>query len=249
MRALRMIRIKAFAGNKCLVLTTQTEIERKTVATQVKRYGARRMRQILRITLALAILWPLLAWLAARALIVRAEVQRPADAIVVLGGSSTYIERTRRAAELFKAGDAPQVILTDDNQRGGWSSAEQRNPYFVERATAELREAGVPADRIKILPEKVSSTYKEALALRRYTAEQHLNSVLVVTSAYHSRRALWTLRQVFAGSNVKIGLEPVAPGLQTPTPTFWWLQSDGWSTVAGEYLKFCFYVTKIFVLR
>ncbi|HJS23271.1 MAG TPA: hypothetical protein VJ751_02790, partial [Pyrinomonadaceae bacterium] len=80
------------------------------------------------------LVWPVLAWVAARALIVSATLNS-ADAIVVMSGSSTYVERTQKAAELYRQGRAPLVLLTDDHTRGGWSSALQRNPFFVERAT------------------------------------------------------------------------------------------------------------------
>jgi uncharacterized SAM-binding protein YcdF (DUF218 family) len=195
----------------------------------------------LRFALLLALLWPFGAWRGARALVVHAELAH-ADALVVLAGSSAYVERTHLAAKLYQAGRAPVILLTNDNEPGGWSDAEQRNPLFVERAVAELTAAGVPRAQIEILPPPVASTYDEARALRDYAATQKLRSLLVVTSAYHSRRALWTLRRVFAGSNVELGLEPVAPGTrETPAPAVWWLGLRGWSSVAGEYVKLLYY--------
>lgn len=194
------------------------------------------------IACALLLLWPLLAWAAARALIVRAELPH-ADALVVLAGSSTYVERTRLAAELYRAGRAPLVLLTNDNERGGWSSAEQRNPFFVERAIGELVGAGVPRTRIEALPQPVASTHDEARVLRDYAAAHNLRALLVVTSAYHSRRALWTLRRVGADSGIEIGVVPVAPGAQTPAPAGWWLEWRGWQFVAGEYVKLLYYHT------
>jgi uncharacterized SAM-binding protein YcdF (DUF218 family) len=193
-----------------------------------------------RLVLGLVLLWPPLTWAAARALVVRADLPH-ADALVVLAGSSAYVERTQLAAQLFKEGRAPVVLLTNDNEQGGWSSAEQRNPFFVERAIAELVAAGVPRPAIEVLPQPVASTYDEARALRNYAAARNLRALLVVTSAYHSRRALWTLRRVFRDSGVSVGLEPVAPGAQTPGPAAWWLHPRGWRSVAGEYVKLIYY--------
>jgi len=183
---------------------------------------------------------PLLLWLAAELLIVDAELDR-ADALAVLGGSAVYVERTRRAAELFRQGRAPIIILTNDNQRGGWSSAQQSNPFFVERAVDELQRAGVPAERIEVLPQMVASTYEEALLLREHASTRGLRSVLVVTSGYHSRRARLAFCRVFAESGVQVGLATVAPGQQTPRPMLWWLDARGWSMVAGEYVKLIYY--------
>ncbi len=210
-------------------------------ATQARRMSLKRM---LGVALALLMAWPFFAWAAAQFLIVRTEAITRADALVVLGGSSAYVERTRWAARLFQAGHAPKIILTNDNERGGWSSAEQRNPFFVERAAAELQQAGVPAQKIEVLPQPVSSTHDEAVLLRRYAEEHHIQSLAVVTSAYHSRRALWTLRRVFDGSNIEVEINPVATGMfdwQTPPPLAWWWTSHGWRAVALEYPKLIYY--------
>lgn len=192
-------------------------------------------------SLLIAILvWVLLAWVAARALIVDAGLAS-ADAIVVLSGSSTYIERTQKAAELFHQGRAPLILLTDDNTRSGWSTALQTNPYFVERARDELIKQNVPSDKITVIPGTVSSTHDEALTIKDFAVAQRLRSLLVVTSAYHSRRALRSIRQSFAGTGTIVGLEPAAVGGETPSPALWWLGVEGWRSVAGEYAKLIYY--------
>jgi uncharacterized SAM-binding protein YcdF (DUF218 family) len=197
----------------------------------------------MRVALALVVAWPVVAWVAARALVVQDELPR-ADCIVVLSGASEYVERTRYAAELWRRGVAPKIVLTNDNLRGGWNSAEQRNPYFIEREAEELRRAGVPAAHIEALPEPVAGTYDEAVRLRAYASERGLGSVLVVTSAYHSRRALWTMRRVFRASGVRVGVSPVTADSatqQTPTAFGWWLSARGWRSVAPEYPKLVYY--------
>ena len=197
-------------------------------------------RRVIKWLLILTVAWSMLAWLGARALIVSAPLPF-ADAIVVLSGSSAYPERTQKAAELYRDGRAPLVLLTDDHTRGGWSSAQQRNPFFVERATEELIKGGVPAEKIKIIPGVASNTRYETSLIKEYALNQGIRSVLVVTSTYHSRRALRSLRQVFADTDVVIGLETAMTGPTTPSPFFWWLQPEGWGTVGGEYMKFVYY--------
>jgi uncharacterized SAM-binding protein YcdF (DUF218 family) len=187
----------------------------------------------------LGLLW-FVAWGAAKMLIVSAPLEH-AEAIAVLSGSAVIRERVQLAAQLYQQGRAPKIILTNDNQQGGWSRAEQRNPFYYERAVTLLTDAGVPRTVIEILPQPVSGTYEEALMLRRYAEEHRLSSMLVVTSAYHSRRARWTLRQVFANSGISIGLETVPPGFQAPSPATWWLHIRGWQMVAGEYVKMVYY--------
>ena len=205
--------------------------------------GNRRARRPGRVLVVLVVLWPLVAWAAARALVVRDELPR-ADVIFVLSGASEYAERTRHAAELFGRGVAPKIVLTNDNLRGGWDSARQRNPYFVERGADELRRAGVPAAQLEVLPEPVAGTYDEAVLLRAYAAKRGVGSIVVVTSAYHSRRAAWTMRRVLGGSGVRVGMSPVATGApqqQTPDASRWWLSARGWSSVVPEYPKLVYY--------
>ncbi len=187
------------------------------------------------------LLWSLVAWVAARSLITRAPLEK-VDAMVVFSGASAYRERAARAAELYQAERAPLIILTNDNQQSGWSSREQRNPLFVERARDELLARGVPADKIIILPGVVSSTYDEAALVRDYAASNNLRSLLFITSPYHSRRALWTARRVFTDSpQIALGLETTEPGGDTPSPLLWWLKPSGWSMVALEYAKLIYY--------
>lgn len=185
------------------------------------------------------VLW-LVAWAAANWLMVSAPLAR-ADVIVVMAGSAVFKERTQRAAELYKEGRAAKIILTNDNHQGGWASDEQRNIPYQELAARWLRRQGVPDAAIEILPEPVSGTYDESLLLRNYAEAHGLHSLLVVTSAYHSRRALWTLRRTFSQTPITIGLDAVPPGQQAPSPRTWWLHFRGWQMVPVEYVKLIYY--------
>jgi uncharacterized SAM-binding protein YcdF (DUF218 family) len=223
--------------------STSTLTIMASTPVQARQKKSRGRWRILRIAAVAVIIWSGLAFIAARSLITRAELAS-ADALVVMAGSSTYLERTDWAARLYREGRAPLIILTNDGVRGGWSVAEQRNPLFVELAAAELRRAGVPGEKIEIIQETATGTYEEALRLREYSVAHKLRSILVVTSAYHSRRALWTLRRVFEGSGIEIGLDAPAPGIQTPTPATWWWHPMGWQIVPGEYVKIIYYWMK-----
>src|SRR6185369_6743011 len=120
-----------------------------------------------KLVLVLVLAWPLVAWLAARGLIKTASLPQ-ADAVVVLSGSFAYIERSRRAAELYKEVSAPKVVLTNDNLLGGWSEARQINPLIVERAQEELVRAGGPAEKVEVLTDPVAGTHDAAVAAYNY---------------------------------------------------------------------------------
>lgn len=184
--------------------------------------------------------WPVVAWAGAKLLIVIEPVER-ADAIVLLSGSSAYKERAQRAAELYREGRTARIILTNDGFRGSWSNVEQRNPFYYESTLVELTRLKVPKDAVEVLLPQVSSTYDEATLLRKHVEGQSLRTILIVTSAYHSRRALWTFRRVFGSTGIRIGIEPASTGWQTPSPATWWLHRRGWQTVPPEYLKLVYY--------
>lgn len=198
---------------------------------------ANRSKSAMLIFAALAFIW-FIAWAMARSLIVRDD-PLPSDAMVVLAGSAAYDERAKHAAQLFHAGYAPIVLLTDDGQRGGWSSKEQRTPFFVERARESLHRAGVPEERIEVLPQRVSSTYEEAMLLRDRAMERKMRSLLVVTSAYHTRRARWIFNRVFAACGTRATI--VSSAKPSPSPLVWWASLRGWRAVAAEYVKIIYY--------
>jgi len=179
----------------------------------------------------------LLAWVAARMLVVQATLER-ADAILVLSGSSRIIERTSLATQLFKEGRAPKILLTNDNQQLGWDAKEQRNLLSYQWSRKILVGNGVPSDKIEVVMEPVGGTYEELEAVQRYAAKNGLHSLLIVTSAYHSRRTLWTASNLFKGMQLGIGLEHPSA---VPSPWFWWLRRSGWRMVAGEYVKMLYY--------
>lgn len=192
--------------------------------------------------LILFLIWIVAAPFLATFLIVEKPLEK-SDAIFVFGGSSVYVERTRKAAELFKQGVSNKIFLTDDGERGGWSKAEQRNPKFVELAKNELIKQGVPAENIEILQPVVSATFDEANVLAEMTKAKNPRSVLLVTSGYHTRRAFWICEKVLRENNLQIEIGIVSPetGIQTPSPKKWWLSPKGWYFVGGEYLKMIAY--------
>jgi uncharacterized SAM-binding protein YcdF (DUF218 family) len=186
--------------------------------------------------------WILLSPLAATRLIIEKPFDN-ADSILVLAGSSAYQERTEKAAQLFQQGIAPRILLTDDGERGAWSVREQRNMPYVELARKNLISYGIPADKIETLNPQVSGTIDEADALMKKARAENLQKVLLVTSAYHTRRTLRTFEKHFAGGGVEteLGIVSVPVGGQTPQPFFWWTSVRGWNLVAGEYVKSAVY--------
>lgn len=96
-----------------------------------------------------------------------------ADVIIVLGGGVR--DRPARAAALFQQHAAPIIILT-----GAGDDLLNRRI---------LREAGVPSSVIQI-ENQSQTTRQNALFTIRLLRAEHLRRAIIVTSWYHSRRAL-----------------------------------------------------------
>ena len=196
----------------------------------------KRWLKALLVSVIVVVSWAMLAPLLATWLIVEKPLAN-ADAIIVLSGSAVYKERTKKAAELYRLGVAPRIFITNDGEHAGWSKTEKANPSFVDLERRELIADGVSPDAITILPGEVSGTDSEAKAIAAEIDARPISSLLIVTSAYHTRRALRTFDRILAGKNVEIGIAHSPVGEGTPEPVFWWLTLRGWPMVAGEYVK------------
>ena len=163
--------------------------------------------------------------------------------MVVLSGSAVYEERLRHAARIYHQRRTRMILLTDDGLAGRWSRARQRNLRSIERGRDMLLESGVQGEHIVLLSQRVDGTYDEARAVQAYARARGLRSVLIVTSPYHTRRALWVFRRVLAADAVSVGVDPAA-GEQSPGAWLWWLSGRGWLTVGAEYPKLAYYVVK-----
>ena len=205
-----------------------------------KRSACHRWRTIAIAAIFVVAVWFLLAFIAAKFLIVTADLAS-ADAIIVLSGPGTYIERGDWAAKLYLERRAPVVLLSNEGLLSGWSASDDRNLYFHELAARRLQQHGVATKDIKVVSDIGAGTYEESLRLCDYAAAEKLNRILIVTSAYHSRRALWSLQRACKDKPIQIGMESPPPGWQTPPPASWWLHKSGWRLVASEYVKMVYY--------
>lgn len=106
-----------------------------------------------------------------------------ADAIVVLSGDNFYADRATHAAKLYRQGAAPVVVASGKRLRPNAGEAE-----LVEH---DLTERGVPKDKILQLPQDADSTLDESLAVRHLAEQRGWKSLILVTSNYHTRRALY----------------------------------------------------------
>ena len=202
--------------------------------------------KFLKIVLVLLALWVPVSWLLADFLVVEKPLENP-DALVVLGGSAEYLERTAMASALFKQGKARYIVITNDGRQGGWNEKEQRNPYFVENARAALIASGISAEVLLTPTEVPNGTDEEAATVLRFAASRGFSSIQLVTSPYHTRRALMIFESNRAdlGLSCAIGISTDRGGPLDPSSHIWWLSPTAVEIVVSEYAKMIyFWITK-----
>ncbi len=164
----------------------------------------------------------------------------PADIIFLLNGD--FNTRPFRAAELYKQGYAPQIVIA----RSEDTPAVELGliPNDTDVSLGVLKKLGVPADKIVVLPIPggVTSTFDEAAVLHKYVESNHIGKVMLVTSAFHSRRAKWIFTRELA--DLPVSLEMVAVPHSTFDQTNWWRSENGLITLDNEYIKLFYYFLK-----
>lgn len=139
------------------------------------------------------------------------EPAESADAIVVLGDDNYTGDRAAHAAELYRAGLAPQVV----------ASGRLLRPYagISEMIERDLESRGVPAASIVSFPHRTANTREEAEALTGLAGSRGWKRVLVVTSNYHARRTRFIFGHVFLpGVAVRVS----AARDSDFDPSHWW---------------------------
>src|SRR5947207_3407521 len=121
------------------------------------------MRAALGVAVALAAVGAAALLAAGRMLVVADPLPPRADAIVILGGSIP--DRTLAAADLYRAGLAPRVVVTREVARTGQAALDARGvrlPEDDELTVTALRGLGVPSRAIVVLRRRGISTDSEA---------------------------------------------------------------------------------------
>jgi uncharacterized SAM-binding protein YcdF (DUF218 family) len=147
------------------------------------------------------------------------------DAVIVLAGDNRGA-RIMRAAELVRAGYAPIALVSGPMEIYGVNEADLAIQFAVRRR--------VPAEYFQPVYRTALSTREEARGFAIEFRERNIRKVLLVTSDYHSRRAVSIFRGV-------IGPQVVIKSVPAPDRYFqagtWWQNREGQKTVFYEYSK------------
>ncbi len=192
--------------------------------------------------MAVALAVPLLP----RILQVEDKIQK-ADYIVPLAGNW---HRIIKAAELYKAGYAPKLALSNARVPPPTRFHEIRKAMGIEvPAPREMRHRlmihlGVPENALLAFGDGHISTSEEAEAFQNFLNQQMTGSkagkpkgIILVTSPFHSRRA----KLIFEAAMPDMRFMMTSPP-EGRLKTQWWLDQKSAQLAVSEGFKFMFYL-------
>ncbi len=152
-----------------------------------------------------------------------------ADAIVVISGGDT-VARTNEAIALYNKGWAQTMIFSG-------AAVDKTGPSNAAAMQRQAIDSGVPGKNT-IIEELSNTTDQNAEYVMTIVKSQGYKSIILVTSAYHERRALMQFEHYSAmpnGSKIDVRPHPVAE--DKDWNRFWWLTPWGWNLAINEIIK------------
>lgn len=153
----------------------------------------------------------------------QADHPQKADAIVALGSNSGT--RVARALEIFRQGQAPNVLII--------------RPAGRKTRQQEFMRSGARQENI-FFDTGSDSTYEEAVNSLKLMKARGWKHVLIVTDPPHLRRVDWTWRHVLKGTGRTFALVATSP--EWWDAEHWWRSRTSRSFVISEYKKLLFYL-------
>jgi uncharacterized SAM-binding protein YcdF (DUF218 family) len=157
-------------------------------------------------------------------LLVVADPDEPADAIVVLAGDQG--ERVEQAVLLWKKGLSRTGLLLCSGGRVYHATT------WAALMAAHAEELGVPREKI-VLQDRSRTTVEDARFSFEVLKARGVSSIVLVTSAWHSRRAKRTFEREAPGLHV-VSCPAPPPAIEGD----WWHDAEATRAVVTELLKY-----------
>lgn len=147
-----------------------------------------------------------------------------ADAIVAISGGDTSA-RASEAIKLYENGWADTIIFSG-------AAADKSGPSNALVMKQQAIDAGVDANSV-IVEETSETTDQNASATTSIFEKRGIKSAILVTSAYHERRAMLEFDRRALG--VDLRPHPVATDKQWSK--YWWTTPIGWALAIPEFVR------------
>jgi uncharacterized SAM-binding protein YcdF (DUF218 family) len=168
----------------------------------------------------------IVVWVVVKApswLVVTGEVHK-ADIGVVLGGGGG--SRLRAGLSLYDAGWVDQLLLVDKKKQY-WKDIQK---YLCAECKTEGKDT--------VILEGSINTFTDASLVAQYSDSHDIDSILVVTDPYHTRRALLIFESEFKGSGLDVSVVSSGDYVgKLPPGEKWWRDNATSKVIWGEMSK------------
>ena len=180
----------------------------------------------------------LISFFRAGTYLVKKDSLHHANIMVILMGSID--DRVLEADDLYKEGLSDTIVIVNDNAFGGEALRKRgvEIPNLTGLSKMALNELGVPDSSIILLPGNANSTQDEAMQVAAFLVQHPaINSIILVSSAPHLRRASMIFNNEFRKKNLTVDLM-CAPNPYTGFHAkHWWKYRESTKELILEYLK------------
>ncbi len=173
------------------------------------------------------------------------------DIIVVLMGSVP--DRILQAVDIYNARYSDKIVFAN-SYRVDYDIFVERGaeipPGSAQLSKIAAIDLGVPEENILILEGNAKSTQDEALIIREYIRNNRaIESIILVTSKFHSGRSKKIFRKALNGLDRKINIYSSPSKYDPSNINQWWKDREDINWVVLEYLKLVnFYFWEQFLL-
>lgn len=200
------------------------------------------MKIVLLIIIFLLLLYLFLQY-AAELLIKKDDIECCKNSVIVLLMGSVG-DRSLGAADLYNNGKAEKIIMADSSGPGVDILREKMVSVetIAERSRYILEELGVNKEDIVILSGSTKNTKDEAIVIRTYleTTPDEIDSIVLVTSKYHSFRSNFIFKQTLHKSDINIYSVPTE--YDPFSAKNWYRNRSNTKIVFVEYLKLMYFL-------
>jgi uncharacterized SAM-binding protein YcdF (DUF218 family) len=184
---------------------------------------------------------PILIWTGAY---LAPESPGKADAVILEGTELIREDAVKIGLKLLSSGEARRLVVVYQNSEDEriFTRPSNYNLYL----TRELEKFGLGKDQIIVLevPTEHPITLTEARIVLSNLSKRGIKSAILVAAGFHTRRSLWTYRQV--GSTLGINIIPL-PYFMKYENKSWWQKMDGVRDFVEESVKFFYYLVRGYI--
>ena len=169
-----------------------------------------------------------------------------AEVAVVLTTGVDYLPRLLQAAELYRDKRVKRILINGNRKTDIIRRIEEEGFVpactWYENSLRILEMYGVPRGQVwTVDAEDVFDTVSEAQTLKPFLQKQGVNTLIITTSKFHTRRARYVWRKVM---DTDEGIYTSAAADDPFDPDSWWVHGRQVKQVMGEYGGMAYYLWK-----